>query len=381
MVTKRFIYSFSTLILVVFGAKSQNSLTNENSPFRFEGSYVGDVVANVSGGIKTGTAYLGMANLKMSFDTEKAKAWKGGSFFVNLANTHGDSPSETLIGDFQISSNIEAGNHSYLQELWYGQVINKVTFKVGLQDLNVELANSEHGALYRNSSFGVHSTISNNVPAPIFPLTTLGFTFLWDFKPKWNRYFAVYDGAPIDFEHNPHNLSWSINKYDGALFITEFQRVDLFQNLPKGTYKIGAFCHEHKLDELEKLIGLDEVNYGFYGVMDQMLWQNSAGQGMGIFTQISVSPKKENTHTWYIGGGANWYGVGKRKQDVLGIAVATAGFKDNKSCETTLELTYKAVLTENIYLQPDFQYITHPSGTSELLKNATVASLRIGLDF
>lgn len=85
------------------------------------------------GGIKTGTVYLGMANLKISFDTKGAKLWKGGQLFINGAVTHGKSPSELLVGDFQAVSNIDAGDHIYIHELWYKHQFKQFEIIFGLQ--------------------------------------------------------------------------------------------------------------------------------------------------------------------------------------------------------------------------------------------------------
>lgn len=154
------------------------------SPFGFEASYIGDVVNNFSGGIKKGGSYLGMANIKLSFETEKARWWKGGKFFIHGANTHGGEPSRDFIGDFQGVSNIEAGNLTYLHELWYKQTIGKFIFTLGLQDLNAEFMTSEYAGHFINSSFGVHSTIADNVPTPIFPLTAFGLQFQYQISDK-----------------------------------------------------------------------------------------------------------------------------------------------------------------------------------------------------
>ena len=382
MMTKRsYLLGILSLGLSVFSLSAKENIDLQDSPFTLQGVYTGDAVANLSGGLKTGTAYLGMANLRIGFDTEKAKLWKGGTVYANLANTHGDSPSETLIGDFQVASNIEAGNHTFVQELWYAQQLGNVKITLGLQDLNVEMANSEHGALYRNSSFGIHSTISDNVPAPVFPLTSPGITFSWDFLPKWNWHTAVYDGTPLDFDCNPHNLIWNFTEKDGVLVVNELQRKDVFKNLPHGMYKIGSYIHDHKLTAEEDADGLSGINYGFYGVIDQMVWEKKEHQGIAIFVQGSFSPKLDNDHSYYCGCGINCYGICEREKDIAGIALAHAGFRDKKKEETIIELTYKAALGENFYLQPNFQYIIHPAGTDVVLKNASIAALRFGLNF
>jgi porin len=52
-----------------------------------------------------------------------------------------------------------------------------------------------------------------------------------------------------------------------------------------------------------------------------------------------------------------------------------------KKDETIVEICYKAQLTENIFIQPDFQYVINPEGTGQNLENAMVGFVRFGLNF
>ncbi|HEX3009230.1 MAG TPA: carbohydrate porin, partial [Bacteroidales bacterium] len=114
-----FICILSTMLYLK--ALSQDKDTTK--PLNFEASYIGESFNNLSGGIKRGSTYEGMANLRISFDTDKARLWKGGQFYIHAANTHGGTPSCDLVGDFQVASNIEAGNHTYIQEFWFKQTV------------------------------------------------------------------------------------------------------------------------------------------------------------------------------------------------------------------------------------------------------------------
>ncbi|HAO09302.1 MAG TPA: hypothetical protein DCQ50_20515, partial [Chryseobacterium sp.] len=126
--------------------EDQSSILQPQKAITMQASYTGDIVANMFGGIKTGIKYLGMANLKVGFDAQNAKLWKGGQFFINGAVTQGQSPTEFLIGDFQTVSNIDAGDHIYVHELWYKQQFKYFEITFGLQDLNVEFAASDNGS-------------------------------------------------------------------------------------------------------------------------------------------------------------------------------------------------------------------------------------------
>jgi porin len=349
----------------------------------FEAAYIGDNVVNFSGGIKTGYNYLGIANLMVSLDTEKARLWRGGQFYVYAANTHGATPSANLLGDIQVASNIEAGKHSYLQELWYKQTFKKWEWTVGLQDLNVEFTTSELGGLYLNSSFGILPIISGNVTAPIFPLTSLGLTAKWNISDNATWVAAIYDGCPTGFDDNPHNIKWEFLSGDGVLAVTEFQKHLRINTLP-GTYKLGVFTHNHIIHKTLGSIIPDSVDFnisGFYVNADQILWQKEQ-QNLGLFTQFGFSHSQSITSDFYWGMGVNYTGLfSSDGKDILGLAIAYESLKDSRKSETALEFTYQYSISSNFYIQPDFQYIINPAGTGQHLPNCFAGILRFGIHF
>lgn len=364
---------FIAFLLILNTANAQNNDSKEESPFHFSASYTGDLVSNFSGGIKRGTVYLGLANLKAGFDTEKAAWWKGGEAFVNLGNTHGGEPSATLVGDFQGISNIEAGNHSFFYELWYKQSFKSISITIGLQDLNTNFAVSENGALFANSSFGIHSSIVDNVSPPIFPLTALGVNLKWNISADFLMEAAVFDGTPDDFSTNPYNTNWRLSTYDGELAIAELQYTRSLLAGKEGSYKVGAYFHQHA-DSTNVIQNI----HGFYLVANQQLTSKLSG-----FFQLGISPKKMNTNNLYCGVGLNYTGLfSGRPTDQLGLAVAYAGLEGNSvGSETAIELTYKLQATKCIYIRPDIQYIINPARTNVKLNNALVGVLRFGVEF
>jgi porin len=358
---------------MILPSASMAQTGNEN-PFSFSASYIGDVVGNFSGGIKKGSAYLGMANLRIGFDTQKAGWWKGGELFVNGCNTHGDNPTKTLIGDFQTVSNIEADSHTYLYELWYRQIIGKTSVTVGLQDFNSDYAVSENGGAYINSYFGIHSVCSDNVPVPIFPLTALGLNFHWDISQQVHWQVALFDGRPDDFNQNKHNLKWSLGKRQGFLAVTEAQWKQSLVKGQEGIYKIGVYYHHSKMGE-------DEGRHRDYGVY--LIGDQNVNERLALFTQIGLSRKKDNNHYACFGAGANYKNFSaKRPDDMVGLAFNHAVFdKSIGGNETAIELVYNFQVNNNVYLRPDIQYIINPAGTDMNLNNALVGILRVGIEF
>lgn len=345
-----------------------------------ETSYLGDLVAN-KGGLSSGNQYLGMANIVISFNTKNLGLWPNGSVMLNAANTHGGTPTERLSGDFQGVSNIEAGDHTYIQELWYSHSLDNFYLTAGLQDLAVEFAVSEVGAHFLNGSFGVHSTLADNVPSPIFPITALGAQAGISFSDELTFKTGIFDGMPEDFESNPYNIKWRLSKDQGFLSISEVNfSSELFSGL-KSTYKFGGYYHNHihKTDEDEN--NFIDNNYGFYFVADQEFISNDE-HILNAFSQISVSPETKNENNFYLGAGLTYSGLFNRPDDVLGLAVAHAGFKNSvRENETVFELSYLVQITSFLSIQPDVQYIINPAGTEQKLDNALVGILRFGLNF
>lgn len=371
MKVKNIFYIIFVISLV--GFQSNIMAQKKSSALQLGVSYTGDLVSNINGGIQSGTTYLGMATLSAGFDTEKASWWKGGETFVKIANTHGGKPTATLVGDFQGVSNIEAGNLTWLYELWYKQNIGSFSITAGLQDLNINFAASENGALFTNSSFGVHSSIADNIPAPIFPLTALGLDIEWQISKNYLLKAAIFDGTPDEFENNPFNVNWKIGKTDGYLAVSEIQIQKSLIQKRTGCYKLGVYFHEHN----DLNIGI-EKNKGFYFVGDQQLTTK-----LSAFTQIGLSPKSTNLHNHFYGLGINYKGLfANRKDDQCGLALAYAGIDGNNiGSETAVELTYCCNICSNVYIRPDIQYIINPAGTDTKLDNALVGFIRFGMSF
>ncbi len=368
-----------------FGEADSSFSINNIKIFTHEASYIGDVIGNVSGGKKTGALFLGMANIKIGFETKNLGLWKGGEFFLNGASTHGGTPSEKLLGDFQVASNIEAGNHTYLHELWYKHSFETFEIVIGLQDLNAEFVTSEYAGSFINSSFGIPSLIADNIPVPIFPLTALGIAGKFKISEDVAIQAAIFDGLPEDFESNQYNVNWDLKSNDGVLVFSELQFATNFGNMP-GTLKAGYYFHSHLKETCPETKITETVfdkNYGFYAVADQRIYQFSENRVLGLFAQLAVSPTNINSHNYYLGGGINYTGIFDNEgEDAVGIAFAHAGFRDSSlKNETTIEMFYRVSITENLFAQPDFQYIINPAGTESNLNNALAFFMRFGINF
>ena len=357
--------TLSLLLIAVLFLGINKAYSQERLNFNAE--YAGDFLYNV-GGLENGGGYLGYAKIGMD-----AELWKGASLYVGGGTTHGITPSEMFIGDYQVVNNIEAGNHAFMEHLSLRQYFGKFSVKVGLQDMNENFAALDAAGEYLNSSFGIHPAISTNMSVAIFPLTGLGAELHYDINDNWHVQVAVYDGEIPSFEdNNPYNLNWRLNKDEGALFIGEGQYIR-----DNGTYQLGAFYHTA------------EKKYGFYVNAEQEVWNNET-RSLKPFVQASfangilATQQLSNLTTQnylHLAAGLNLEGVfSKESLDMAGLAF-TSVFLLDKKAETAIELFYQYQITDNLLIKPDVQYVVNPAGLDIPVDNALVGTLRfvIGL--
>ena len=236
--------------------------------------------------------------------------------------------------------------------------------------------------MFINSSFGIHSTIADNVPSPIFPLTRPGAEIEWELSKSLKIKTAVFDGLLSDYKGNEYNTNWSLQTDDGFLYIGEVEFSTNIKDKP-GNYKLGFYHHEHKTTDEEQIVSYQN-NMGAYLVFDQLIYKHSNREGgIGIFGQAGFSNPDVNNHFGYLGFGLHYCGISdNRCNDEIGLGIGHSWFKTSISGnETAIELSYKALLGDHVFIQPDLQYIINPAGTEEVLDNAFVGILRFGINF
>jgi len=410
----------------------------EEKGISFEAGYAGDMVTNLQGGLHHKTTYLGSLDLALTVDLGQAGLLPGGKIFVSGNNTHGGELPTNYIGDLQTVDNIEAPDAMRLYEWWYEQSFFKDRLSVlaGVQGLDSEFAVSKYGCLFIHSSFGTPPDLTANVPGSLFPY--VGPAVRIKIKPHEQVEFLVgiYDGDPSDGGKNLHGVRYRFSSRQGLMTIFEgayhpkIQWNDRMEPLP-GSIKFGSWLHTANVDDV---LSTDEAgnpfrhrnDYGFYGLIDQMVFREKGGQGpgaffckllnirspehkeeieprgLGVFLQFGGTPDDRNTVDYYFGAGLDYTGlIPGRGQDVLGVAVANAFFSERLrkardleidafdpadpaagdrpgkllANESTLETTYRIQVNDRLALQPDYQIVFNPSGEQNI-KTAHVFILR-----
>ena len=369
MILKKKLYLFLIFMLLIITVSAQeDTIKQKQKMFDFAASYKGDFAGNVTGGISKGFGYLGYGTLGVAFNTEAAHWWKGGHLVLSGATTHGNCPTEEWLGDFQVADNIEAGNHIFLQELYFLQEIGPVEIVAGLNDFNALYAFTDHADLFLNSCFGINSILSSTFAVPIFPITSWGLNVKWNITDWLNWQVGAFD-SPFGFDENPYNIHWRFTSEKGAIVASEFEFITHIHNELDGSFKIGAVWQTAQKNIEVHLCG------------EQAFWKNQS-HSLSAFVFAAYSPKSKSENYCHIAGGLHVDGVfSKSGKDRLGIGFSTALLNNDFMDETAVELTYQYAFNEHFYLQPDFQYIINPAGDEDAKGNPLFMALRFGIDF
>ena len=385
MKTKIILYQ--PLILTLFLMLTGYNINAQKKNNLIEAGITQDFTRNIHGGIKPGQAHLGLINLDFTLDTETSNLWENGTFRFHIQNTHGHTPTENLVGDIQVFSNIENGTYTYLYQIWYKHQFTDFSALLGKHDMNEEFFASEYGGEYINSSFGIMPLASLNVPISIFPMTTLGFVSHYDINNTMALKVGIYNGMPGEITQTNFGLDLNLNKNNGLFYVGELHLKDLIPRKP-GTYKVGMFHHSGEFNSLINPTDKQKGSSGIYLIADQLVFTESAenNQGLGTMFQVGYSPTNSSINDFYMAYGLNYKGLfPKRESDVMGLAVAHASINNSlrennaekyEKCETAIEFTYKYKAFNSLTIQPNIQYIIHP-GMNSNYDNAFVGMVRI----
>lgn len=337
--------------------------------------YTSDSIANVHGGLKTGFSQMGM--LEMTADARwNAFGVDGLTAHANIEYVHGRSLSGKLIGDAQVSSNIDAPNGIRLFEAWLSVPVARDGFvKAGKIDLNSEFDVQDVGALFLNSSHGIGPDFSQsgrNGPS-IFPTTSsavvAGIT-----QGKVSFRAGLFDAVPGDPDY-PRRTVVRFPGDTGLLLVgeTEIQLSD------DAELQVGAWAYTTRFETISDPERQQRGNRGAYALVEGRLG-SIKGHPVEAWARIGTADTRFNAIGMYVGGGVT-IGAPERR---FGAAIAHARLgsparaDSPERAETIIEITYAHAIGDRLMVQPDVQYVINP-GFDRSLRNSLSAGVRLQL--
>jgi porin len=369
-------------VFAVLGLASRSQAADSPPPpvLTYELRNTGDVWRNLSGGEAVGYTSLDKLQIGVTLDGESLGA-PGFKAHLFVFKTNGETLSRSRTGDLQTASNIEALSVTRLFSVWVEQRFGPegpggVKARLGLMDLNDTFDSIGTAGLFLNSSHGIGPDISRSgVNGPsIFPVSSAGLQMTWAPRKDLTLRAAAFDGIPGDPAHPKAFASVRFGPRDGALLIAQADyafRSDAQASLGVWTYT--------------RLPGIETPRPGVYGFIDSPA---PFGPRSRAWVRAGVADGRAQPVSAYLGGGVVWSGLSPgRDDDQLGLAIASATISGPTRrslglphAETTWEATYSFTLGEVVRVQPDVQYIQHPSGAANL-PDALVVGLRLVVDF
>lgn len=356
----------------------------------------------LSGGVSQKSETLGNLDLRASFDFEKLAGWKGTSAFAYVLGDHGGHPSFNA-GDTQGTSNIESPVDALkVYELWIQQLFlnEKVSLLLGLHDLNSEFYVTDSAGLFFNNTFGTSKELSQTgrTGPSIFPRTSLAARIRTEPSPSLYFQVGAFNGVAGDPDE-ARGTHFRLKGEDGVLLIAEAAylrgREKGDRHLP-GKYAVGNWTYSKTFDHQTRIQSLpggrtapfQATNQGIYFMADQ-----SYSEWGSVFLRYGFAASAVNRVSSALSTGLVFAGViPGRPKDRLGFGYAransgrefrdaqTASGVDTLGAEWTYEANYRLELIPGVVLQPDFQYVIHPSFSSSI-PDAKVFATRVELNF
>ncbi|ESQ82529.1 hypothetical protein AEAC466_16825 [Asticcacaulis sp. AC466] len=315
-------------------------------------------------------------------DLELTSTWtgeNGWSAYGDLQIVQGKGFSGNYSGDIQMVSNIDLPTGIHLGELWLRKsaLADQLTSTVGLINLNNVFDVQDAGALFLNASHGFGYDFAQS-GASAKPLPAFGLIEEWNVSDTLRVRLGVFDAIGGDPEHPGSFVAVKLRRSEGLQYQFEVE-----SDFKGGYVKIGHWANTVAADMIDGS-GQARRPAGTYGQILVTLLPKGEKDDVGLrgWLRAGVADDKLFSVGDYLGGGLTYDGpLHGRDQDTIGVAIASVGFSRAYRAtyamtarETSVEITYAYEVTPGVVLQPDLQYVVHPSG-DPALHNALVLGL------
>jgi porin len=377
-------------------------------------TYTGEFARNFSGGLRTGTVYLGLIDLTVRLDAERLFGLENTLVHFHAQRPHGDDPS-ALAGDAQGVSNIAAPGEWRVFEAWVERTFpaQRASLLAGRWNLNAEFYALDSAGLFLHPSFGIGPEFSQTGRGgpSIFPETAFGARAEWR-APAAVLRGAVLNGVPVAVPRADGSTG-PRRRGDGLLYVGEAawlppadgDDADLTRSrrtragraalsVERDTkLALGAWRYTGDFERLDGGSPPQRGSSGYYLLGEQVVYRDPEipGHRLRVFAQYGSGDERVWRFGSYLGIGAVMTApFAGRPNDEAGVALARARHgtpflaaeaqagRVLPRAETSLELTYLVAVSGRLSIQPALQYIRNPSAEPGL-RDAAIGLIRFEL--
>ncbi len=352
----------------------------------FFGNFHTTLLGNPVGGKSKGFDYAGQLIVGTEIDLEKIAGISGLKFIVSGTWITGRSLSADHIGNifdvsevFDLDIGFTFGSDSYrLYQLMIEQSLfeDKINIAAGRMSTLNEFATLEVLGFYVNTALNANAgSIKVNIPTiTIGPFSAWGVRMRLEPNDKFYLMSGIFTSNSDNKNAGNNGLDFSFD--GGAIYISEIgfsPELNFSPHSLPGNYKLGFYVDSSEFNVFNEPNRTKSNNYGFYFFMDQMLYKenNIDGQGLIFFSVFTYSPQEEiNTFPFYYAGGLAYIGlIQNRNHDKTAFGLLVGEFSDDlpdQDFEMVIELTYRIQALKWLVVQPQTQYVVHPSGNEDI---------------
>jgi porin len=372
-------------------------------------------MANVSGGIKRGTVWMGHTEARIKMNLEKLWGWDSTAAYIHYHSQLGSKFNRDYVGSFVGVDNIEASAntaqfaHAWLQKSFAGDSLSVLA---GLYSIDSEFYVTDTSSVFLQPPYGMANDLAQsgqNGP-PIFPIGALALRMKYTTSSK-NFYLqsAITDGVPGD-PNNLYGTHIKLGNGDGTLLVAEFGHMPQEGEPPFEAAKFGELIEpEQKVHEVHESFNKTAIGFwrysarfndldmanpvlhpsrGVYLLAERTLAveKDHPSQGLSGFVRFGTASRDIHQADWTGSLGLRYHGLfSGRDNDIAGIAVTFNHasekyrlFKNRESSQTNVEATYRAQINHWLALQPSLQFIANPN-MDATVGNAWVIGTRLEL--
>lgn len=368
--------------------------------FLVEGGVKVDALRN-RGALSNGSKTVSHVDLKLKIDLDKAADWTGGSALINVISDSGWGPNIRHVGGQMGVSNLEVGTPgtTRLFQAWLQQSVlnDSLAVLAGLYPIDSEFFTMDSAGVFLGPQYGTPADLALTNAPSVFNNSAFGIRARWTIAPSLYVMAAVLDGIPND-PARPKRTAIRFAKGDGGFSIGELGWLPEAENDKfKGHAKLalGFWGYSTKAADLRDV----DANG------DPMMRARRGGYLLGERTLLRLGGSDERFITGFarytfgdghstalkntLNLGVNLQGpVESRPDDVIGLAWTRGGISqkwrdvqavpaDTRSSEEVLEVTYRFAVTPYLAIQPNYQYVRNPGGTTA--PNAKLLGARIDI--
>lgn len=399
---------------------------------KFTGTYSGEVLGNVSGGLRRRAVAEGLLQIDVDADLEKAMGWKGGLMHLTAFHIHGRQLSANFLGaNLMTTRDIEAAPSTRLYSVWFQQSVldDMLSLRFGQVPMQEEFYTSTNAAYLMNGAFGWPVGFSANLPsgASGYPIANLGARVKVQATEELAMLVGVFTGD-VAAGTNVGNDAQKRNRSGTDMSVDEpplwLAEIDYGLNQEKDAkglpamFKLGGLYYngrtlDQRYDNTGLLLGDPNStgigkpkhgNWAVYGVVDHMLWKTpgTVDGGLGAFFRTTYLPEDRNQLHFHFDTGLTFKGpFEERDDDVAAIGLSWgrmspalaerdtdarrlgSSVSSDRDYEAVLEVNYRYAVNPWWTIAPDAQYIFHPAGggalpdqTNRRIPDAGVLGLR-----